>query len=268
MISGSEQPFMTAEEKSSTSESNLRALTNDPFSLLTLFKKKKNPWITQQKSDKLQICKFQSRPFVRVRLHPSPTFCAADPRRALEDTQLFCSVQHWLQPPGTGKFLFSFFFFFSLVFSFYTPTPHAHPLPCQLPGFRGVKACIIFHQLSVLISTKAAAMEQPLRLFAGLNFTDVRLLSFPRLNAAQRGWICKTNAAVCVWGSRVAQKGRFSQPMGWRKSALCRRQINQKQRPACRTSWLYGAEIVADFSVPLGTLRTEPGRCWGSDGLT
>lgn len=166
-----------------------------------------------------------------------------------------------------GKVSFFFFFFFSLVFSFYTPTSHAHPLPCQLPGFRGVKACIIFHQLSVLISTKAAAMEQPLRLFAGLNFTDVRLLSFPRLNAAQRGWICKTNAAVCVWVSRVAQKGRFSQPMGWRKSALCRRQINQKQKPACRTYWLYGAEIVADFSVTLGTLQIEPGRCWGSDGL-
>lgn len=122
--------------------------------------------------------------------------------------------------------------FFS--FSFYTPDPPPHPLLCQLPGFRGAKACIIFHQLSVLISTKAAAMEQPLRLFAGLNFTDVRLLSFPRLNATQRGWICKTNAAVCERESQVAQKGRFSQPMGWRKSALCERQINQKQKPACR----------------------------------
>lgn len=73
-------------------------------------------------------------------------------------------------------------------------------------------------------------MEQPLRLFVGLNFTDVRLLSFPRLNAAQQGWICKTNAAVCVRGSQVAQKGRFSKRREWRKSALCARQINQKQK--------------------------------------
>lgn len=134
---------------------------------------------------------------------------------------------------------------------------HPHPVLCQLPGFRGVKACIIFHQLSVLISTKAAAMEQPLRLFAGLNFTDVRLLSFPRLNAAQRGWICKTNAAVCVWGSQVAQKGRFSQPMGWRKSALCGRQINQKQKPACRKYWVYGCEMAAYFSGKLGRLLNK-----------
>lgn len=121
-------------------------------------------------------------------------------------------------------------------------TPHPHSLRCQLPGVRGVKACIIFHQLSVLISTKAAAMEQPLRLFAGLNFTDVRLLSFPRLSAAQRGWICKTNAAVCGRRSQVAQKGRFSQSMGRRKSALCRRQINQKQKPACRKYGVYGVK--------------------------
>lgn len=151
----------------------------------------------------------------------------------------------------TGALLFTSNTDFSLqgrerfFFSFHTPTPDTHPLLCQLPGFRCVKACIIFHQLSVLISTKAAAMEQPLRLFAGLNFTDVRLLSFPRLNAAQQGWICKTNAAVCVWGSQVAQKGRFSQPMGWRKSALCGCQINQKQKPACKRYWVYGFEMAA-----------------------
>lgn len=92
---------------------------------------------------------------------------------------------------------------------------------------------------------KSCCYEQPLRLFAGLNFTDVRLLSFPRLNATQRGWICKTNAAVCVRESQVAQKGRFSQSMGWRKSALCGRQINQKQKPACRRYWVYGAKMAA-----------------------
>lgn len=139
------------------------------------------------------------------------------------DRGSFVRLQHWLQPPGKGTYFLSVY-------------PSPQPLLCQLPGFRGVKACIIFHQHSVLISTKAAAMEQPLRLFAGLNFTDVRLLSFPRLSAAQRGWICKTNAAVCVRRSQVVQKGRFSQPMGWRKSALCGRQINQKQKPACRRS--------------------------------
>lgn len=88
-------------------------------------------------------------------------------------------------------------------------------------------------------------MEQPLHLFAGLNFTDVRLLSFPRLSAAQRGWICKTNAAVCERQSQVAQKGRFSQPMGWRKSALCRCQINQKQKPGGGKCEVYGVEIAA-----------------------
>lgn len=132
-------------------------------------------------------------------------------------------------------------------YSVYTPAPNTRPSLCQLPGFGGVKACIIFHQLPVLISTKAAAMEQPLRLFAGLNFTDVRLLSFPLMNAAQRGWICKTNAAVCVRGSQVAQKGRFSQPMGWRKSALCGRQINQKQKPTWRKYCVYGVAIEAHF---------------------
>lgn len=101
-------------------------------------------------------------------------------------------------------------FFTGLLKKNFLDPPPPVPLLCRLPGFRCAKACIIFHQLSVLISTKAAAMEQPLRLFVGLNFTDVRLLSFPRLNAAQRGWICKTNAAECVWGSQVAQKGRFS----------------------------------------------------------
>ncbi len=45
----------------------------------------------------------------------------------------------------------------------------------------------------------------------------------------------------------MAQKGRFSQPMGWRESALCGRQINQKQKPACRKHRVYGAEIAADF---------------------
>ena len=89
-------------------------------------------------------------------------------------------------------------------------------------------------------------MEQPLRLFAGLNFTDVRLLSFPRLNEAQRGWICKTNAAECVRRSQVAQKGRFSQPMGWRKSALCERQINQKQKPHAENSF-FAVEMAAYF---------------------
>lgn len=121
----------------------------------------------------------------------------------------------------------------------FAPAPHSlhpHRLRCQLPGFRGVKACIIFHQLSVLISTKACALEQPLRLFPGLNFTDIQLLPFPRLNAAQRGWICKTNAAVCERESQVAQKGHFSQAMGWRKLALCGRQINQKQKTTCRRS--------------------------------
>lgn len=165
------------------------------------------------------------------------------------DRGLFCSPPTLTSASRDGK---DFFFF-----SFYTPTPLARPLLCQLPGFGGVKACIIFHQLSVLISTKAAAMEQPLRLFAGLNFTDVRLLSFPRLNAAQQGWICKTNAAVCVWGSQVAQKGRFSQPMGWRKSALCGRQINQKQKPACRKYWVYGVGIAAYFFVTMGRLQSK-----------
>lgn len=133
-----------------------------------------------------------------MRHHPSLTLSAADPRRALEDTRPVqtgapLSAPTLTLPSREEKV----FFFFSSVFTpLHTPQPPI-PLPCQLPGFRGVKACIIFHQLSVLISTKAAAMEQPLRLFAGLNFTDVRLLSFPRLNAAQRGWICKTNAAVC-----------------------------------------------------------------------
>lgn len=122
------------------------------------------------------------------------------------------------------SFFKAFFNFFFLI-----PSPQdPYSVGCQ--GFRCAKACIIFHQLSVLISTKAAAMEQPLRLFAGLNFTDVRLLSFPRLNAAQQGWICKTNAAVCARRSQVAQKGRFSKPRGWRKSALYARQINQKQK--------------------------------------
>lgn len=165
------------------------------------------------------------------------------------DWGLFCSPPALTSASREGKVLVFFFF---LVF---TPTPHSRPLLCQLPGFRGVKACIIFHQLSVLISTKAAAMEQPLRLFAGLNFTDVRLLSFPRLNAAQQGWICKTNAAVCVWGSQVAQKGRFSQPMGWRKSALCGRQINQKQKAACRKYWVYGVEFAAYVFVAMGRLQ-------------
>lgn len=124
----------------------------------------------------------------------------------LHSAQLIPVVrERTLNPFRPGALLFASNTDFSLqgwkrffFFSFYTPTPLARPLLCQLPGFGGVKACIIFHQLSVLISTKAAAMEQPLRLFAGLNFTDVRLLSFPRLNAAQQGWICKTNAAVCV----------------------------------------------------------------------
>lgn len=126
------------------------------------------------------------------------------------------------------------------------PLPRG-PLLCRLPGFRCVKACIIFHQLPVLISTKAAAMEQPLRLFAGLNFTDVRLLSFPRLNAAQQGWICKTNAAVCARGSQVAQKGRFNKPRGWRKSALYARQINQKQKRTWRKYRVHGEGIVFLF---------------------
>lgn len=157
-----------------------------------------------------------------ARLHLSPTLRALIPvvrKRTFYAFSLLCLAFRM------EKFFQGLFFNF-----FFLDSPPPGPLLCRLPGFRCVKACIIFHQLSVLISTKAAAMEQPLRLFVGLNFTDVRLLSFPRLNAAQQGWICKTNAAVCVRGSQVAQKGRFSKRREWRKSALCARQINQKQK--------------------------------------
>lgn len=100
------------------------------------------------------------------------TFCAADPRRA----------QRGPFRPGS---LFPSNTDFSLqerelFFFFYIPPPSKCPsLALAVARLQSCKSMHHFSPALLMISTKAAAMEQPLRLFAGLNFTDVRLLSFP-----------------------------------------------------------------------------------------
>lgn len=53
---------------------------------------------------------------------------------------------------------------------------HSLAVSCQVP--KAQKHASFFTSAGFGISTKAAALEQPLRLFAGLNFTDVRPLLF------------------------------------------------------------------------------------------
>lgn len=91
------------------------------------------------------------------------------------------------------------FFFCVFCFCFIFCFLSRPPLPSIALSVARIQRCKSMHHFSPACRFDIdKSGQQPLRLFAGLNFTDVRLLSFPRLNAAQQGWICKTNAAVCV----------------------------------------------------------------------
>lgn len=133
------------------------------------------------------------------------------------DRGLFCS------PPNTDFSLQGKGTFFLIVF---IPT-NLHPpsqSSWQLPGFRGVKACIIFHQLSQFwYRQKRAAMEQPLRLFAGLNFTDVRLLSFPR-----------------------PERGAAGMDLQDKCSCVCERESSGTKRPFQSVRWDGESQYYAD----------------------
>lgn len=143
-----------------------------------------------------------------ARLHPSPTFCEADPRRARAGSQPVRTWGPFVQPTLTsasGEGV-------SLPAQRLRPPPP--PSQSASPSVARLQRCKSMHHFSPTLRSdfhkSFLTMEQPLRLFAGLNFTDVRLLPFRRLNATQRGWICKTNAAVCARESQVAQKGHSS----------------------------------------------------------
>lgn len=142
-------------------------------------------------------------------------------------------------------------FFFNFFFLSWSPSPPPFS-SCRLPGFRCVKACIIFHQLSVLISTKAAAMEQPLRLFAGVNFTDVRPLSFPLAWTRRSGdGFARQTRLVCVCAreSKWHKKAGLSEPRGMEKVSIMRtsNQSKTKARMKWRKCPVYGERIVNFF---------------------